>query len=374
MTQEIFARISAAIGVQSVFLAARLDEKLVGRFSHMEGKFLLDRDGSQATRRALADVMVYMAAQYGKTLSLEQVELGLLVASKEYGELDNQDVDSVPEPQSEVEPTSFLKEEPDEDVVVSMESSDSEEDFFTEEFTPEEKPKEQRKGRPGVKPDDTMLESMLNGDDRLTEDDVGISTLDVAKRYYDWVGNDLAMAESEESLNHKVKLSIGATMKALGWKKRMRKGQWGWHPTSDFTFGTTSAPLIDPEDVLLRKRHEMVADTDEEEIPVEIASTLPRLSEKDIDDEIDDDIPWPDMSEGFTDGAEPEPESSRSFVKIVDESNGTEDVEEFDVFSDKTMTFVMIDGQKRMLEWDNDEEIFALYVSNVDQVISAISK
>ena len=107
------AKIKMAMGLRSVFLAAKLDTNLVGRFSHMSGQFLLDRDGTQATKRALADVMVYMAGKYEKLLSAEEVEMGLLAASHEYGELESQNIDEVPEPQSQVEPTSFLDDEPE---------------------------------------------------------------------------------------------------------------------------------------------------------------------------------------------------------------------------------------------------------------------
>ena len=360
MRQDNTARISGAVGVRSVFLAARLDEKLVGRFFHMESQFLLGPDGSQATKRSLADVMVYMAGQYGKTLTLEEIELGLLAAAKEYGEGENQNIDEVVEPQSEVEPTAFLEQEPDDDVVVSMESDDSEDDFFTEDFVSEAPDKPKRRGKPGVKPDDNMIELMLNGDSPLTPEDIGISTLDVAVRYYDWIANDLAVAESDDQLGHKVKLAIGSTMKAVGWKKRMRKGEWGWHPTDEFSFGVTEAPFIDPDDVVLRKRDQLVEDPDQEEEFTDVAEALPRLANK--EQELEDDLPWPDMSEGFTDGAEPEPEKRVEAVKIVDVESGTEDVQMMEVVIDKTMTFVMDGEQKRMLEWDSDEDIWTYHI------------
>jgi hypothetical protein len=41
MTQDDTANIKKAVGVRSVFLAARRDKNLVGRFFHMEGQFLL---------------------------------------------------------------------------------------------------------------------------------------------------------------------------------------------------------------------------------------------------------------------------------------------------------------------------------------------
>jgi hypothetical protein len=135
----------------------------------------------------------------------------------------------------------------------------------------------------------------------------------------------------------------------------MRSGQWGWHPTDEFSFGATEAPLIDPDDVVLRKRDQLVEDPEEEEEIVKVADGLPRLQKK---QEVDDDLPWPDMNEGFTDGAEPEPEKKIEFVKIVDIESGTEDVQEMEIIMDKTMTFVMVQDHKRMLEWDSDEGIW----------------
>ncbi len=302
MSKDDSSNIKNAIGVRSVFLAARRDKNLVGRFYHMEGQFLLDRDGRHATKRDLADVMVYMAGVYSKALTMEEVELGLLAAAKDIT-INTEVIEEITEPQSEVEPTAFLEDEPEDNAVISMESKGEDHDFFTEDFVSESPPKPRRRGRPGVKPDDVMIQAMLNGDDALSPDDVGISTFDVAVRFYDWIGNDLAVAESEDDLNHKVKLAIGSTMKALGWKKRMRKGEWGWHPTSEFSFGLDEAPLIDPDDVVLRKRDQLVEDPDQEEELGPVADSLPRLSEK---DQIDDDIPWPDFSEGFTDGAQDE--------------------------------------------------------------------
>tara|TARA_R110002020_G_scaffold35531_3_gene107219 strand:+ start:4913 stop:6031 length:1119 start_codon:yes stop_codon:yes gene_type:complete len=367
MTQNDTASIKKAVGVRSVFLAARRDKNLVGRFFHMEGQFLLENDGRHATKRALADVMVYMAGTYGKSLTLEEVELGLLAAAKDIS-FDNEIANEVIEPQSEVEPTSFLDDEPEEEAVVTMESNDTENDFFTEDFASEAPPKPQRRGRPGVKPNDVMINAMLNSGDCLTPDNIGISTFDVALKYYNFIENELAVPESEDQLNHKVKLAIGSTMKALGWKKRMRSGKWGWHPTDDFSFGDSNAPLIDPDDVVLRKRDQLVIDesVEEEDDTVEvagIADTLPRLSNyKKEDVEEEDDLPWPDTTEDFTDGFEPEPASRVEFVKIVDVDSGIEDVQEMNIFTDKTMTFIMEEGNKRMLEWDSEEGIWTYNV------------
>ena len=49
-------------------------------------------------------------------------------------------------------------------------------------------------------------------------------------------------------------------------------------------------------------------------------------------------------------------------MKVVDVEDGVEDVVEMEIFVDKTMTFVMHDGQKRMLEWDGNEDIWTYHV------------
>jgi len=363
MTQNDTANIKKAVGVRSVFLAARRDKNLVGRFFHMEGQFLLERDGRQITKRALADVMVYMAGTYGKALTFEEVELGLLAAATDIS-VDNENVDEIPEPPSSVEPTAFIEEEPEEDEAVEMESSPSDDgDWVTSDYTEDAPPKHESKGRPGVKPDDDMLESMKYGDDRLTPNDVGISTLDLALRYYNFIENDLAVPETDKQVKHKVKLSIGSTMKSLSWKKRMKKGLWGWHPIEpDQYFGNepvTSEPAIDPDSVMLRKRHELVEDDEE---PVEVSKTLrevlPKLSE--LKEEVDDDLPWPDASEDFTDGL---PERREEPVKFVNHKEGTEEVEVKELVFDKTMTFFEDEnGNKRMLEWDAEEEIWSFHI------------
>lgn len=363
MPQDDTANIKKAVGVRSVFLAARRDKNLVGRFFHMEGQFLLERDGRQTTKRALADVMVYMAGTYDKSLTLEEVELGLLAAAKDIS-VDNERVDEIPEPPASVEPTAFIEDEPEDDEAIEMESSDSDDsDWVTDDYTSDSPPKRETKGKPGVKPDDDMIEAMTSGENCLTVDDCGISTLDLAIRYYDFIQNDLAMPESNEQLKHKVKLAIGSTMKALGWKTKMRKGERGWHPIDSSFFESSedknadTAPVVDPEGVVLRKRHELVESDDEPvEVSKSLSDALPRLSEF----ENDDDLPWPDMSEGFTDGL---PEKREEPVKFVNHEEGTEDVKIKELVFEKTMTFFQDDeGNKRMCEWDAEEEIWAFHI------------
>jgi len=72
--------IKQAVGAHSVYLAAKHDENLVGRFTHTDGKSLVD-DNIKATKRSIANVMVYMAGQYGQQLTSEEVEMGLLAAA-----------------------------------------------------------------------------------------------------------------------------------------------------------------------------------------------------------------------------------------------------------------------------------------------------
>ena len=138
---------------------------------------------------------------------------------------------------------------------------------------------------------------------------------------------------------------------------------WGWYPIvlEEYFSGEPAAvsPAIDPDSVMLRKRHELVED---EEEPVEVSKTLqevlPKLS--DAKEEIDDDLPWPDMSEDFTDGL---PERREEPVKFVNHKEGTEEVEIKELVFDKTMTFFEDeDGNKRMLEWDAEEEIWSFHI------------
>ena len=75
--------IRGAVGVHSVYLAAKHDEHLADRFSHTGGKSLVDGK-SKATKRSIANVMVYMAGKYGQQLTSEEVEMGLLAAASPY--------------------------------------------------------------------------------------------------------------------------------------------------------------------------------------------------------------------------------------------------------------------------------------------------
>ena len=455
MPDEKTANIKGAIGVHSVFLAAKLDDKMVGRFTHRSGRKLLDSNGTEATKRSIADVMVYMAGTYGKSLTIEEVEIGLLAAAKEFepkketslnqlkeqykqqidGELTEADIgldlngmiedhqlnpngevsaskaekalalvlrdlgweshrsqvdgdrlyrwyppksffgtEALPD-LNEVDDVGFEIDEIDDDIVVEIETDSTDEDWVDlelSEFVEEEpEPKKERKSKPGVKPDQYMVSLMTNQNTGLTINDAGISSFDIAIRYYDFIGNDIATPESEEQLSHKVKLAVGATMKALGWKKKMRNGVNGWHPTDDANL-IYAEPEIDPDTVILRKKEEVVevVEEAEEKSPIE---SLPRLKEQPVED----DLPWPDMDAEFTDGepesksepeSEPEPDDGMEWVKIINIPEGTEDVEEMEVIKDKTMTYVMSgDGTPLCLEWDAGESIWTYTIEGSEE-------
>ena len=80
-TEKLANGIKGAVGVHSVYLAAKHDENLSGRFSHTDGKSLIDGP-VKATKRSIANVMVYMAGRYSKHLTFEEVEMGLLAAAQ----------------------------------------------------------------------------------------------------------------------------------------------------------------------------------------------------------------------------------------------------------------------------------------------------
>ena len=358
MPNDNTAKIREAMGVRSVFLAAKLDEKLVGRFAHMSGDFLLEsQNGSRASKRALADVMVYMSGQYGKTLSTEEVEMGLLAAAKEYTEEFMEPLVGMIESDDEPDPDDFMQQSIDElpdDTSVEMEMAEPVDDWVTDQYVVEAPVKKKRKSKPGVKPDEFMLDRMRNGSDSLCDLDAGISSFDLALRFYDFIGNDLARPESEGVMGHKIKLAIGSTMKELGWKKKMRKGSYGWHPVDV----VSAEPAPSTEGTVLRKKSELVTEEPEEKVEEQVKDSLPRLSSLNKDD--DDDMPWPDMEAEFTDGS---PDKEVGFVKIVDLANGTEDVEEMEIIKDKTMTYVRVDGAPLYLEWDAEEGIWTYTTS-----------
>ena len=374
MDEDKLETIRLSTGVSAVFFAAKWDSKIVDKFFHMEGQFLLFKDGRQVTKRQLADVMVYMSAIYDKNITLEECELGLLAAAKEYGEMDGQNLNEVEEPAASQEPVQFVEDEPDDDQVVEMESTVTDDsDWVTDDYQQDAPTIHPSKGKPGVKPDDEMIQRMTTGEYKLTRDDIHISTLDLALRFYDFIGNDLARPETDKGVQHKVKLALGSTMKSLGWKKRMRKGEWGWHPIDD-SFFDADGPQIDADSVVLRKR-DMLIEPEDEAIPSDvsakvIADVIPKLSQREGQDsqssqeqlDPDDDLPWIDQSEmdEFTDG---QPERKKETVRFVDMVEGTEENQERELVFGQTYTFFLDDnGIERMVEWDKDEGAWTFYI------------
>ena len=450
MPNDNTANIKQAFGAHSVFLAAKLDERMVGRFTHRSGRKLLDSTGTEATKRSLADVMIYMAGKYGVSLTMEQVEIGLLAAAKEFepkketslsqlkeqykqqieDELTESDVgldlggiieDHQLNPNGEVSaskaekalalvmrkmgweshrsqvdgdrlyrwypPPNFFGDTiiPDlndiddaMDIEETVEASNDEPaDDWVEDFTEpdevKESPSKTKKGRPGVKPDQYMVSLMTNQTTGLTTNDAGISSFDVAVRYYDFIGNDMATPQSANQLGHKTKLAVGATMKELGWKKKMRGGVNGWHPTDEASV-IYAEPPIDPDHIILRKREdveEVIEEPVEQTKETVSIESLPRLKEKEV--EVDDDLPWPDMGAEFTDGESPQdepPDSDLGWVKIINLKDGTEDVEEMQVLKDKTMSYVMSgDGTPLYLEWDAEESIWTYTIAGEEDLL-----
>ena len=298
------------------------------------------------TKRQLADVLIYISDQYGKSLSIEDVELGLLAASQEYGEQNGQDLRKVVEPRASEEPVEFLDQEPEEEEAVEMESAANDgSDWVTDDFVDTAPAPKPTKGKPGIKPDLDMLEAMMNGSSRLTPNDVHISTYELAMRFYDFIENDVAAPDGpDDDLSQKIKLAIGSTMKALGWRRRMRKGEWGWHPIEKDFFDTESRQL-DPEEVKLRKRDVLIEDDPDEEVRPDIASSIPKLSDretKSTDDEM-------------------------QLVRFVNLADGTENQDYFSIVVGPNMTFFLDDnGIERMVEWDENESCWTYFIEDAE--------
>ena len=390
MPNDNAAKIKQAVGVRSVFLAAKLDTKLAGRFAHQSGQFLLDSSGSHATKRALADVMVYMAGKYGKALTLEEIEMGLLAASMEFVNAADEKIEVVTPvvtPVVTVTPDITI-DEPADDAVVEMEIQSSDDDWVMDDYVSEAPAVVHRSGRPGVKPSTHMMDLMLAGDGGLTNDDAGITSYGVAIRYYDFIQNELAMPESEDKLCHKVKLAIGATMKEIGWKKRMRSGTIGWHPekpmATDVIDAVMSEPIMDPDTVVLRKKNTIDASEHVEPVVEHVSlDSLPRLKSVIVDPSLD--TTWPEM-DGFTEGSEGTepmmetmsvvidpvpvtvPVMETSLVKVINISDGTEDIKEMEITKDRTTTYTLSDdGVPMFLEWDADEDIWTYLIEDPEE-------
>jgi hypothetical protein len=129
-------------------------------------------------------------------------------------------------------------------------------------------------GRPGVKPDRTMITEMTQGPNRLTRTDAGLSTHAVALRFYDFKRNSVEAPSTASDVPHKVKLSIGATMKALDWKRRMKHGVWGWYPkNADVFFKDEIDSPNDPHECAAPTAFEPQADSGESVEPLRIDTT-----------------------------------------------------------------------------------------------------
>ncbi|MAH49724.1 hypothetical protein CMI37_28125 [Candidatus Pacearchaeota archaeon] len=449
---EANEKIRGAVGVYSVYLAAKHDPNLVGRFSHSDGKSLVDGE-SRATKRTIADVMVYMAGRYGQQLTFEEVEMGLLAATpksnstkkrqkpgpnfddigKKYADkmtglltkkdigaeikdiinhlgLYDQEVSSYRTLEQAMgvalrqlgwgrkrqmtdgtrayrwyPPDGFFDEHRPE-VVVSEEEDvqgngvDEVEDWdiesevelepiveFSEvELEPTDKPAVtyKKKKRSGVKPDENVSARILTMN--LYP---GIRSYELALDAYDFIANDVEVPKSEEDMPHKVKLSIGATMKEIGWKKRTRRSDGipivGWYPPADWAFVTDEeAPAVETI------RRALPEPPVEEAKPV-LADSLPRLTKAApelAEPEVTDDLPWPDPEEFSSE--EDVVEKTTVVVKMVDSDAGTERVVERVIVMKNTGVYLLgttEDPVEHMLEWDAEEEIWTCYLGSSEE-------
>lgn len=443
-TEKLANGIKGAVGVHSVYLAAKHDENLSGRFSHTDGKSLIDGP-VKATKRSIANVMVYMAGRYSKHLTFEEVEMGLLAAassatingkrqksgpsfdeigsqlSREIeGKLTQGDIgaeikdiidrfqlyDPASHSYRTVEqglgvalrmlgwerrrqmtggtrayrwypPEGFFDastpnevSEP-EDVAIDASGVDDVFDDWSDDIADEEVvvepqalPQRQRKKQSGVKPDEKLAA-------RISSMNLypGISSYEVAMASYDFIGNGIDVPKHESEMPHKAKLSVGATMKNMGWGKKTRRIEGvphvGWHPPEEWE---------EPEqpETVLRKNDELEPDDVFTE-PVadgsaSVADGLPRLSE--TADEVDDDLPWPeDTADFFGDAGEEGAEGpveekvyveEKAYVKEI-HKDGREEVYMADISMKSTGVYLSPTEAypaERMLEWDADEEIW----------------
>lgn len=433
--EKVADEIKRAVGVHSVYLAAKHDENMIDRFSHTGGKSLVD-SGSKATRRSIANVMVYMAGKYRQQLTSEEVELGLLAAADEIGSTTkrqkpgpNFDVigkeyaerlskvmteDAIGSELKDIidrfelyaptkssyrtveqglgvamrimgwerrrqmtggtrayrwyPPDGFFDEaqvEPIEPEDVALDATNIEEVFdddWADEIADEE-PVDvalvEKKKRSGVKPDEALAERI-----RTMNLFAGISSYEVALNSYDFVGNNLEIPKTDEDMTHKVKLSIGATMKAMDWKKRTRRVEGiptvGWHPPDGW------GGEVAVESVVRRKPELVVV----EEPAPRLADQLPRLKE---------DLPWPDESDFSGDEEKPQgktleevfaEEEVKVFVKMLNLDDGTEDVVERVIVQKNAGTYLLgteDEPRERMLEWDAAEEIWVCTVGSAEE-------
>ena len=431
---ETANKIKKAVGAYSVYLAAMNDNILTGRFTQ-NGKGLMD-NGSKATKHSIADVLVYMAAAYGKTLTYEEVEMGLLAAAQNGVTEDNSAMSKKSGPDLEnlgkeyadrlsglldkasigmeisnlidrfelhkgatvgyrtIEQAvgvalrnlgwerrrqmtdgvrayrwyppnewSFSDVEPA-PVEPTVETDDFDDVFDNMEVFTSEEPEvvqapSKRKGS-GVKPDEELSARILETADLRD----GITSFEIALECYDFDANSIEVPESEQDMSHRVKLSIGATMKSLGWKKKTKRRDGipisGWyslnpvHPESE-------PDREAPQSTVLRTVEEVVEEVVEEPVVEQsVAEGLPRLS----DNKVDDDLPWPEMSEFSDDGDNGDEGGDETqdivYVKLINKE-GVEFVSERTILLKNTGVYLVpMEGEPghRMLEWDAEEQIW----------------
>jgi hypothetical protein len=229
-------------------------------------------------------------------------------------------------------------------------------DDIAEDVVVEEKPKPKKK-QSGVKPDDELAA-------RISSMGLypGISSYEVAMASYDFIGNGIDVPKSEPEMPHKAKLSVGATMKNMGWGKKTRRidgiPHVGWHPPEGWE------EPEQPETVLRKKEEDEPDDVFTEPVadePASVADGLPRLSG--TADEVDDDLPWPDMTDFSGDAGEEgdeEPVEERAYIKEI-HKDGREEVYMAEISMGSTGVYLKPTEaypSERMLEWDADEEIW----------------
>lgn len=435
-SEKLADGIKGAVGVHSVYLAAKHDENLAGRFSHTDGKSLID-GLSKATKRSIANVMVYMAGRYSKHLTFEEVEMGLLAAARASvsngkkqrtgPNFDNIGAEFAVEIEGKLTPDDIGAEIKDiiekfqlydpsshsyrtveqglgvalrmlgwerrrqmtggtrayrwyppegffdadtpnevsdaEDVAIDASGVDevfddwsddiAEEHPVEEEPEPEPKPK---KKQSGVKPDE-QLASRISSMNLYP----GISSYEIAMASYDFDGNGLNVPKNESEMPHKAKLSIGATMKDIGWSKKTRRidgvPHVGWHPPIGWQEENN------PETVLRKKGDiESIANVEPQSAGREsVADGLPRLGENAGDD--DDDLPWPDMTDFSGDAGEEgdeQPAEETAYVKKI-HPDGQEEVFMTKILMKHSGVYMKpteFHPMGPMLEWDADEDIW----------------
>ena len=142
----------------------------------------------------------------------------------------------------------------------------------------------------------------------------------------------------------------------------------GWVPEDD-SFFSDEPVTVNSDNVVLRKRAQFVEPEAEPQVEVDTAVALPKLSEREAQDnksqeqlDPDDDLPWPESNEmsDFTDGS---PDRKKEKVRFINMIEGTEEEDERELVFGPTMTFFLDDnGIERMVEWDSDEGAWMFYI------------